>query len=85
MTTSEYEEGRLGTLLRALPPAPPALTAAAAALPQTRRELDQIVQLAEQDAAFRRALLEDLEAALRGAGYEPQRIFVEELRRRFAR
>jgi hypothetical protein len=83
MTTSAYDEERLGALLRALPPAPAALVAATAALPQTRRDLERIVQLADGDAAFRRALLEDLEAALRRAGYEPDRVVVQELRRRF--
>jgi hypothetical protein len=83
VTTSRYDEQRLGALLRALPPAPRGLVAAAKELPQTRRELERIVQLADEDAAFRRALLEDLESALRRAGYEPDRIVVEELRRRF--
>jgi hypothetical protein len=83
MTTSAYDEERLGALLRALPPAPAGMVAAAAALPQTRRDLERIVQLADEDAAFRRALLENLEAALRRAGYEPDRIVVQELRRRF--
>jgi hypothetical protein len=83
MTTSSYDESRLGALLRALPPAPTGLVAAAAALPQMRRDLARIVQLAEEDAAFRRALLEDLESALRRAGVEPDRRVVKELRRKF--
>ena len=83
MTTSEYDEERLGALLRSLPPAPAGLVAAAAELPQMRRDLERIVQLADEDAAFRQALLEDLESALRRAGYEPDRIVVQELRRRF--
>jgi type VI protein secretion system component VasF len=83
VTTSEYDEERLGALLRALPPAPAGLVAAAAELPQMRRDLERIVQLADEDAAFRRALLEDLESALRRAGYEPDRVVVQELRRRF--
>jgi len=83
MTTSGYDEERLGALLGALPPAPAGLVAAAAELPQTRRDLERIVQLAGEDAEFRRALLEDLESALRRAGYEPDRSIVEELRRRF--
>jgi type VI protein secretion system component VasF len=83
VTTSEYDEERLGALLRSLPPAPAGLVAAAAELPQMRRDLERIVQLADEDAAFRQALLEDLESALRRAGYEPDRIVVQELRRRF--
>jgi hypothetical protein len=84
VTTNEYDELRLGALLRTLPPAPAGLVAAAAELPRTRRELARIVQLAEEDAAFRRALIDDLESALRGAGVEPDPIVVEELRRRFS-
>jgi hypothetical protein len=84
MTTRRYDEERLGELLRALPPAPPGLVAAARELPLMRRDLDRIVQLAEVDAAFRTALLEDLETALRGAGVEPRRTIVEELRRRLS-
>ena len=83
MTTSEYDETRLGALLRALPPAPAAFVAAAIELPQTRRDLARIVQLADEDAAFRRALIEDLESALRREGVEPDRTVFEELRRRF--
>jgi hypothetical protein len=84
VTTSGYDELRLGSLLRALPPAPAGLVAAAAELPRTRRELARIVQLAEEDAVFRRALIDDLESALREAGVQPDRIVVEELRRRFS-
>jgi type VI protein secretion system component VasF len=83
VTTSAHDETQLGVLLRALPPAPAALVAAAAELPRTRRELERVVELAEEDAAFRRALVEDLESALREAGVEPDRVVVEELRRRF--
>jgi hypothetical protein len=83
VTTSGHDEQQLAELLRALPPAPAGSVAAAAELPRMRRELARIVQLAEEDAAFRRALLDDLETALRGAGIEPDRIVVEELRRRF--
>ena len=84
MTTNGYDEQRLGALLRTLPPAPAGLVAAAAELPRTRRELARIVQLAEEDAAFRQALIDDLESALRRAGVQPHRIVVEELRRRFS-
>lgn len=80
MTHSDEE--RLAELLHELPPAPPGLVAAAQELPHARRELDRIVELATADAEFRRALIEDLEAALRTRGIEPDRTVVAELRRR---
>ncbi|HZG34501.1 MAG TPA: hypothetical protein VEY87_01515 [Gaiellaceae bacterium] len=78
-----HDEIHLAALLRALPPAPEGLVAAAAALPRTRRDLERIVVLAEEDAAFRAALLDDLESALRVAGVEPEPTVVQEIRRRF--
>ena len=60
---------RLAELLRRLPPAPDAWVAAAQELPLTRAGLDEIVARAEADAAFRQALLADLEAALAQAGF----------------
>lgn len=78
--THSHEE-RLAELLHELPPAPPGLVAAAQELPRARRELDRIVELATADAEFRRALIEDLESALRAKGIEPDRFVVSELRR----
>jgi len=80
MTT--YDEERLGELLRLLPPAPPGWIEAAQELPRARAELDALVERAEQDAAFRQALVDDLETALRAAGVEPRRSVVEHLRSR---
>jgi hypothetical protein len=80
MTT--YDEERLGELLRLLPPAPVGWVEAAQELPLVRAELDALVQRAEQDAAFRQALVDDLEDALRVAGVEPRAVVVEHLRRR---
>lgn len=77
-----FPEERLARLLQALPPAPAGWVAAATELPRARAELDRVVELSIADVEFRRALLEDLEAALRAAGFEPDRIAVEELRRR---
>ena len=59
MTT--YDEERLGELLRLLPPASPGWIEAAQELPRARAELDALVERAEQDAAFRQALVDDLE------------------------
>jgi hypothetical protein len=77
-----YDEQRLGELLRALRPVPEGWVEAAQELPRVRRGLDDIVARAVADAEFRRALIEDLEAALRAEGYEPDVIPLDELRRR---
>jgi hypothetical protein len=83
MSTRNHDDERLGELLSSLPAVPAGVVAAAQELPRTRRELDRIVELAEVDAEFRRALVDDLETALRAGGYEPNRNVIEELRRRF--
>ena len=57
---------------------------AAQELPAARRELETIVERAEADAAFRAALVADLESALRAEGVEPTRPLLDELRRRVA-
>jgi len=82
---STFDEDRLAELIAALPPAPQAWVKAAQELPAARAQLDEIVSRAEADAAFRQALIDDLESALAGEGYEPDRPIVEELRRRFTR
>jgi hypothetical protein len=81
----ESDEETLGRLVAALPPAPQAWVEAAAALPRTRRDAEQIVALAEADQEFRAAAIADLEAALRGAGYEPDRHLLEAIRERLER
>jgi hypothetical protein len=77
-----YDEERLGELLRLLPPAPAGWVEAAQELPQARAGLDALVARAEHDAAFRQALVADLEDALRVAGVEPRPVVVDHLRRR---
>lgn len=77
---SAFDEERLARLIRTLPPAPEAWVQAAQELPAVRAELDEIVARAEADAAFRRRLLADLEAALEAEGYERSPRVVEELR-----
>jgi hypothetical protein len=79
-----YDEQRLAELLRALPPAPEGWVQAAQELPRVRRELDDIVERAVVDAAFRKALIADLELALRAEGYEPEAIPLDELRKRIS-
>ena len=77
-----FDEERLGELLRLLPPAPRGWVEAAQELPLARRDLDALVARAEQDAAFRDAVVADLEKALRLAGIEPRPVVVEHLRSR---
>jgi hypothetical protein len=79
-----YDEERLAKLLRTLPPAPEGWVRAAQELPRVRRELDDIVERAVADAEFRKALIADLEAALRFEGYEPDAIPLDELRKRIS-
>jgi len=76
-----YDEERLAELLRALPPAPQGWVEAAQELPRVPRELDGIVARAEADAEFRKALIADLEEALKAEGYEPDLMPLDELRR----
>lgn len=80
MTT--YDEERIAGLLRALPAVPRGWVQAAQELPFARAELDSIVERAARDAAYRAAVLADLEAALRAAGVEPAQTVVAHLRRR---
>ena len=78
-------EERLAELLALLPPAPSAWVEAAQEISLSRATLDQIVARAEADAAFRQALVADLEAALAAEGYEPKRTLVDALRERLER
>lgn len=82
--SERYGEERLGELLRVLRPAPEGWVRAAQELPFVRRTLDEIVERAEADLAFRQALVADLERALDLAGYEPDARIVAELRERLA-
>jgi hypothetical protein len=83
MTELGHDEERLGVLLRLLRPAPTAWVEAAQELPAARRSLDDIVARAEADAAFRSALIADLEAALAEEGVEADSLIVDELRKRY--
>jgi hypothetical protein len=81
---TRYDEERLGRLLRLLPPVPDGWVLAAQELPGARRSLDEIVARSVEDAAFRKAVIADLEAALEHEGLEPEPRLVEELRRRIS-
>ncbi len=82
MNENPMDEVRLSELLRELPPAPEAWVRAAQERPAIARAADQVLELAEADAQFRRELIADLEEALRAAGHEPDPRLVETLRRR---
>lgn len=75
-----YDEERLGALLQLLRPVPTGWVQAAQELPAARRTFDEIVARAEADAAFRAALVADLEQALAAEGYEPDRRLLDEIR-----
>jgi len=68
-SSRSYEEEGVAQSLRALRPAPAAWVQAAKELPAARRELDGIVERARADAAYRSAVLKDLEGSLRHAGH----------------
>lgn len=86
MTTSQvFDEERIGRLIGLLEPAPEGWVRAAQEIPVLRRSLDEILARAEADAAFRPALIADLERALAEAGYEPEPRLVEALRKRLSR
>jgi hypothetical protein len=78
---STYDEERLGELLRMLRPAPAGWLEAAQELPAARRVLEDIVARAEADAAYRKTVIADLEAALEREGVDVDPRLVDELRR----
>jgi len=71
MSENAWSEEHLGELLRLLKPAPAGWVDAAIELPHLRAVLDDLVERAEADAAFRAALIADLESALRREGLDP--------------
>jgi hypothetical protein len=80
--SERHVEERLGKLLRVLRPAPEGWVRAAQELPFVRDRLDEIVARAEADAAYREALVADLERVLALEGIEPTRPVLDELRSR---
>ena len=79
---TSYDEETIARALRRLPAVPAGWVRAAQELPAAQRELDGIVERAERDAAYRAAILADLEKALSATGVEPRQSAVEHLRRR---
>jgi hypothetical protein len=80
-----YDEETLADLLRTLPAPPQAWVTAAQEIPLARRGLDDIVERAREDQAFRDALIADLETALESAGYDPDPALAEAVRARLSR
>ncbi len=80
----DYNEETLADLLRTLPTPPQAWVKAAQEIPLARRGLDDIVERARADQAFRQALIADLETALEGAGYEPDPALADAVRDRLS-
>ena len=74
--------GAPGRAARTASPAPAGWVQAAQELPEARRRLDEIVELARADAQFRARVIEDLEAALAAAGFTPEPALVDAVRAR---
>jgi hypothetical protein len=79
-----YDEETLADLLRTLPAPPEAWVKAAQEIPLARRGLDDIVERAQADQAFRNALIADLETALESAGYDTDPALTEAVRERLS-
>jgi hypothetical protein len=79
-----YNEETLADLLRTLPAPPQAWVKAAQEIPLARRGLDDIVERARADQAFRAALIADLETALASAGYDSNPALTEAVRERLS-
>jgi len=72
----------LGRAIGALPPAPQAWVEAAAGLPRARRELDVLLERAQEDSVLRARLIADLESGLAESGLSPAPRLLTEARRR---
>jgi hypothetical protein len=79
---TNYDVEMVAELLQLFPPAPPAWVEAAQEIPLARRRFDRLVENALASLHERDAQIADLEAALSGAGYEPEPELVEAVRAR---
>jgi hypothetical protein len=77
-----YDEETLAVLLRTLPAAPEAWVKAAQEIPLARRGLDEIVERARADRAFREALFTDTETTLESVGFDPDPDLLDAVRER---
>ena len=80
----DYNEETLAKHLRTLPTPPEAWVKAAQEIPLARRGLDDIVERARADQAFRDALIADLEVALEAAGFESDPALADAVRARLS-
>jgi hypothetical protein len=80
---SAYDHDLLGRLIAALRPVPDGWVRAAQELPAAKRGIDDIVDRAVADGAYRARVVADLESALADVGVEPTPPILEELRERF--
>jgi hypothetical protein len=81
MNASDHDA--LARLIAALPPAPAGWVRAAQELPTARGGIDEIVERAVADAAYRERVVADLESALADVGIAPTPPVLDELRKRF--
>ena len=79
-----HNEETLAELLRTLPAPPEAWVRAAQEIPLARRGLDDIVERARADLAFREALIADLERALQDGGYDADPALADAVRERLS-
>jgi hypothetical protein len=79
-----HNEETLAELLRTLPAPPEAWVRAAQEIPLARRGLDDIVERARADLAFREALIADLERALQDAGNDADPALADAVRERLS-
>jgi hypothetical protein len=82
---TELTEERLAELIAVLAPAPTAWVQAAIELPRARTAIDGLIERATADRQARRAILADLEQALRDEGVEPGRELLRHLKVRLSR
>jgi hypothetical protein len=80
----DHNEETLAELLRTLPAPPEAWVKAAQEIPLARRGLDDIVERARADLAFREALIADLDRTLHDAGYEADPALADAVRERLS-
>lgn len=80
-----FTEERLAELIAALPPPPQGWIEGAVELPRARATIDELIARASVDHEIRKAIMADLEDALRAAGLEPRPQLVEQLRVRLSR
>lgn len=82
---TDFSEETLAELIAMLGPAPDGWVQGAIELPRARRAIDELITTAQEDREAHRAIVADLESALRGQGVEPRRQLLEQLQVRLSR